>query len=93
MVCRGFAGPVGSSRGLRGRNVTVGARQVDEHWSAYTSLVATHQFLPHSRPSFAVILHPPIALHVDKHLRPATPSMTLASFYVLYGRYFYSRRL
>lgn len=41
MVCRGFASPVGSSRGLRGRNVTVGARQVNLRWFAFTFFIAT----------------------------------------------------
>ena len=41
VVYRGFASPVGSSRGLRGRNVTVGARQVHERWSAYTCFCTT----------------------------------------------------
>ncbi|KAG1850610.1 hypothetical protein DFJ58DRAFT_793524 [Suillus subalutaceus] len=41
MVCRGFASPVGSSRGLRGRNVTVRARQVNLRWFAFTFFIAT----------------------------------------------------
>lgn len=77
MVCRGFASPVGSSCGLRGRNVTVGARQVHERWSAYTSFCATS--IP--TPRIHALRRDYIAF-IDYfacrwHLRLATSSMTI----------------